>query len=91
MKIGTGILLVVFLIALAPLHLSNAYLRADRFDTVVVKPGESVWAIAEKYAGENKQVKELAVAIHEVNSLDSEGRVVPGQVIKVPVLAELHK
>ena len=90
MKIFAGFILVVVLIASMPLHLTNAYLRTSNFDKVVVRQGDNVWSIAEKYASEHKEVRELAAAIHEVNALNREGRVVPGQVLKVPVLADSH-
>lgn len=90
MKIFTGFVLVVLFIAIMPLHLTNAYLRTSNFDRVVVKQGDNVWTIAEKYTREHKEVRELAAAIHEVNALNREGRVVPGQVLKVPVLVDSH-
>ena len=88
MKIITGCFLVLLLIALSPLHLSNAYLRASTFDKVTVQQGDDVWSIAEKYARNNTEIRKLTQAIHEVNALDHEGRLVPGQVLKVPLLAD---
>lgn len=87
MKKIIGCVLVLVIFALGPQHLSNAYLRASHFDEVIVQQGDDVWSIAQKYVHENDKTRELAKAIHEVNALDKEGRIIPGQVLKIPVLA----
>jgi len=77
-----GLLLIVLLIAgVSPLNLSNEYLRTDDFDIVTVKSGENVWSIAE----DDKSVRDLATAIHEINALDNDARIEAGQKIKVPM------
>jgi hypothetical protein len=82
-----GLLLIILLIAgVSPLNLSNAYLRADDFDVVTVKSGENVWSIAEKYAVDDKSVRDLATAIREINALDNDARIEAGQKIKVPMI-----
>ena len=86
MKKFAGILLVLFLLGMAPLHLSNAYLRSADFDTVVIHNNESVWNVAQRYTTENKDTARLVEAITEVNGLDAEANVRNGQQLKVPVL-----
>lgn len=82
-----GLLLIILLIAgVSPLNLSNVYLRANDFDVVTVKSGENVWSIAEKYAVDDKSVRDLATAIHEINALDNDARIEAGQKIKVPMI-----
>lgn len=83
-----GLLLIILLIAgvVSPLNLSNMYLRADDFDVVTVKSGENVWSIAEKYAFDDKSVRDLATAIYEINALDNDARIEAGQKIKVPMI-----
>lgn len=80
------ILLVLVMLAVSPLHLGNAYLRTSRFDTVTVVRGENVWLIAERYAKKADEVPEVAEAIIEVNSLDSEARIREGQQLRIPVI-----
>jgi len=81
-----GLLLIVLLVAwVSPLNLSNEYLRTDDFDIVTVKSGENVWSIAERYAVDDKSVRDLATAIHEINALDNDARIEAGQKIKVPM------
>ena len=88
MKRLTGIILFVgFLVAMAPLHLSNAYLRSVDFETITVGQNESVWSIAARYTTDAQQADSLREAIVEVNGLDGEAAIRYGQTLRVPVLA----
>ena len=78
--------LVVFFMAMSPLHLSNAYLRSSDFDTVTVHHNESVWSIAQRYTADDEHTASLMEAIVEINALESDGSVRAGQQLKVPVL-----
>lgn len=78
--------LVVFFMAMSPLHLSNAYLRSSDFDTVTVHHNESVWSIAQRYTADDEHTASLMEAIVEINALESDGSVRVGQQLKVPLL-----
>lgn len=82
------VFMVVFLVgvALAPLHLSNSYLRSNDFDVVTIKSGQTVWSIAEQYTYDEKTAASLTEAIIDINGLDAAASVRVGQNLKVPVL-----
>ena len=86
MKKFAGILLVLFLLGMAPLHLSNGYLRSSDFDIVTIHPNESVWNVAQRYTTENRDTARLVEAIAVVNGLDADANVRYGQKLRVPVL-----
>lgn len=86
MKKLAGAFLVLFILGMAPLHLSNAYLRSADFDIVIVRNHESVWSVAQRYTTENKDTVHLAEAIAEINGLDAEATVHNGQQLRVPIL-----
>ena len=82
------IMLVLVIIAVSPLHLGNAYLRTSRFDVITVERGENVWTIAERYVKKSSDVPDMAEAIIEVNSLDSDGSIKSGQHLQIPLIAQ---
>ncbi len=86
MKICAGIFFMVFFMAMAPLHLSNAYLRSSDFETVTVHQNENVWSIAQRYTSDNEHTTSLMEAIVEINGLETDGSVRVGQELKIPVL-----
>ena len=71
---------------MAPLGLSNDYLRSRDFDTITVGKDESVWSIAARYVSDEKKAADLREAIIEINDLRGDGRMYAGQTIRVPVL-----
>jgi len=89
MKLIIVLLMVMSMWRFVPVHLANEYLQCTEYSYVTVKNGESLWVIAEKYVSNGKDIRELIAAIHQLNELDSNGNLVPGQVLKIPVLASL--
>lgn len=81
-----GAVILLLFVLMAPLGLSNDYLRSRDFDTITVKPNENVWSIAARYVSDEKKAADLREAIIEINDLQKDGRMYAGQVIRVPVL-----
>ena len=86
-KIAGVVVFLGFLLAMAPLHLSNVYLRSADFEVVTVGQNDSVWSIAERYTTDTDQTGNLREAIIEVNDLKGENALRFGQTLRVPVLA----
>ncbi|WP_459128847.1 LysM peptidoglycan-binding domain-containing protein [Guggenheimella bovis] len=51
--------------------------------TIVVKPGDTVWSIA-KTISSTSDVRALTDEIILINALGAEGKIVPGQELKLP-------
>ena len=81
-----GAVILLSFVFMAPLGLSNDYLRSKEFDTITVKKDENVWSIAARYVSDEKKAADLREAIIEINALHEDGRMYAGQVIRVPVL-----
>lgn len=81
-----GAVILLLFVLMAPLGLSNDYLRSRDFDTITVKPNENVWSIAARYVSDERKAADLREAIIEINDLQKDGRMYAGQVIRVPVL-----
>ncbi len=54
-----------------------------RYATVVVRPGDNVWSIAEQHAGKGGDIQNVVDEIVAVNHIGSEG-IAPGQRIRIP-------
>ena len=54
-----------------------------RYRTYVVRPGDTVWAIAQRVAGPEADPRPLVDAIEQRNAID--GTLLAGEVIRVPV------
>lgn len=78
-------LLIVALWSITPLANSNAYLASNVYGSISVKSGDTVWGIAAKYVSDQEDVRELAQAIKEVNGLNHNVQIFPGQVLKIPL------
>ena len=85
----TRILLVVSLIvalwSIAPLASSNGYMDVGKYDTIQVQSGDSVWNIAKKYVTTKDDIRELTQAINQLNGLQKNSQIFPGQVLKIPI------
>lgn len=81
-----GVVLILFFITMAPLHLTNSYLRSNDFDTVKITGTQTIDSIAGRYAVDSDDRNDLAEAIAEVNGIDSGAVLRDGQSIKVPLL-----
>lgn len=77
--------LLVALWSVAPLASSNGYLDVNRYGTVQVKSGDSVWSIAAKYVTDKDDIRELTQAINQLNGLQKNSQIFPGQVLKIPL------
>ncbi len=64
---------------------SNGYMSSNAFEVVQVKTGDTVWGIAGRYVSDKDDIRNLIMAIREVNQLNSNAQVYPGQALKVPV------
>lgn len=86
MKLLTIIFCSIFLWSMAPSTISNAYLQGNTFTTIEVRQGDDVWHIAKKYSSEKDDIRELVFAIIELNHLDKNANIFPGQTIKIPLI-----
>jgi len=85
MKMVVLFLLIFALWSITPLANSNAYLASSIYGSISVKSGDTVWGIATKYVTDQEDIRELAQAIKEVNGLNNNVQIFPGQVLKVPL------
>ena len=74
--------LMVTVPALSSMHLYAA--GAQRYATVVVQPGDTLWAIASTRTNSAGDVQETIDRIAEVNHLGG-SPIVPGQRLRVPM------
>lgn len=77
--------LVLIIFAITPLAISRAFVATTTYDTVYVKPGDTVWQIATKYASPKDDIRDVIFEIRKINKLDNNANVYPGQVLKIPV------
>ena len=77
--------LVLVILAITPLAISRAFVDTTTYETVYVKPGDTVWQIAAKYTTDKDDVREVVFEIRRINKLDNNAKVYPGQALKVPV------
>ena len=84
-RIVLAVFLVVFLWSATPLVNSNAYMGVRNYTTFHVKSGDTVWGIAANYVTARDDIRDLTQAITELNGLNHNARIYPGQVLKVPM------
>ncbi|WP_094606829.1 Cell division suppressor protein YneA [Sporomusa silvacetica DSM 10669] len=77
--------LVLVILALTPLAISRAFVAPTTYETIYVKPGDTVWQIAANYITDKDDVREVVFEIRRINKLDNNAKVYPGQALKVPV------
>nr|WP_173812941.1 LysM domain-containing protein [Dendrosporobacter quercicolus]NSL49084.1 LysM peptidoglycan-binding domain-containing protein [Dendrosporobacter quercicolus DSM 1736]SDN00247.1 LysM domain-containing protein [Dendrosporobacter quercicolus] len=85
MKLILGIMLILAVWSVMPLASSNDYLGANHYTVINVQAGDSVWIIAAKFVSDKEDIRYLVTAIREVNKLNSNARIYPGQQLKIPV------
>jgi predicted Zn-dependent protease len=56
---------------------------AQRYTTVTVRPGDTLWGLAAAHAGPSADVQEIVDRITDVNHLDS-GGLQPGERLQIP-------
>ena len=84
-KIILVVSLVLTILAITPLAISRAFVDNTTYETVYVKPGDTVWQIAAKYTTDRDDIRELIYEIRQINKLDNNAKVYSGQTLKVPV------
>lgn len=77
--------LIVALWLITPLASSNPYLDVGTYVNICVKSGDTVWSIAAKYVTDRDDIRDLTQAIKQVNGLNNNIQIFPGQVLKVPM------
>ncbi len=55
-----------------------------QYDTVVVKPGDTLWNIASSHNTNGTDIRELIYEISSINELSGEF-IVPGQTLMIPI------
>lgn len=93
-KLSLGLLLLAvvaleFDMSITQAH--NTYLTSKSFSEVRVLTGDSVWSIASKFVTNKEDVRELIIAIRQVNGLSINADIYPGQVLKVPLKIKEHQ
>ncbi len=85
MRMGLIILVIVLVWSVAPMVNSNGYLSSSTYETTYVKYGDTLWGIASRYATEKDDIRQLTYAIMEINKLNQNAQIYPGQILKIPV------
>ena len=78
-------LLLGFLLCLGTVYAASRDAVPPRYEVCRVGYGDSVWSIAAGLAGPRDDVRELVAMIREINQLDKNARIQPGQILKIPV------
>ncbi len=73
------------LLGFAPLAITNAFTSTAVYETVYVKSGDTVWNIAAAIATPKDDIREIIFEIKQLNKLDNNAQVFPGQALKVRV------
>jgi LysM repeat protein len=73
--------LMVTLPALSNMHVYAA--TAQRYTTVTVQPGDTLWSIASAHTGASDDVQETIDRISEVNHLHA-ASILPGEHLRIP-------
>lgn len=85
MKIIMMIVLMGLLWSISPLASSNAYLASNTYESFYVQSGDTLWHIAGRYVTDKDDIRELTYAITEINKLNKNAQIYPGQILKIPV------
>ena len=85
MKILLVITLIITFWSITPLASSNPYLDVGTHVNIYVKTGDSVWNIATNYVTDSDDIRDLTQAIKQLNGLNNNTQIFPGQVLKVPI------
>lgn len=85
MRMSFMILVLVLMWSAAPLVNSNGYLASSTYETTYVKYGDTLWGIASRYVTDKDDIRQLTYAIAEINKLNQNAQIYPGQTLKIPV------
>ncbi|SFL39416.1 LysM peptidoglycan-binding domain-containing protein [Pelosinus propionicus] len=91
-KIDT-VWLIILLIASIFLYdtsfeFSNKYLSCATYQIIDVNKGDSLWTISARYVTDKDDIRSLIAAIKQVNRLDNNTQIYPGQLLKIPVASD---
>jgi LysM repeat protein len=76
---------LALMIALPTLSSMRLYAAsAQRYVTVTVQPGDTLWGIAASHARPSADVQEVVDRISDANHLDS-GTIQPGERLRIPI------
>lgn len=83
------VLLVYAWSAYDSLHASsNPYQASGTYQTVCVKPGDSLWSIAARHVDAKDDIRSLVAAIKQANNLPSDVSIYPGEALRIPIKAK---
>ncbi|MBP2635926.1 MAG: yneA [Firmicutes bacterium] len=84
MRIVLIMFLVFSFLLIGPLASSNATSNSVTYETICVKSGDTVWKIAGQISNDRDDIREKVYLIRQLNNLNNNAQVYPGQVLKVP-------
>ena len=65
-------------------------INSDSYIQINIQEGDSVWSIASRHVVKSQDIRELVVAIRELNALNRDATVYPGQVLKIPSIKRVE-
>ena len=59
--------------------------KSISYQTISVKPGDSVWSIAANFTTPKDDIRNVVIDIKKINGLGNDVAIYPGQTLKIPV------
>jgi len=84
-RILLAMTLIIVLWSITPLASSNPYGDVSTCINIYVKSGDTVWGIAANHVTDKNDIRDLTQAIAQLNGLNNNTQIFPGQVLKVPM------
>jgi len=81
--IAVVVMIAVLVLTMNMKVLSTELIKIEDYVSVVVKKGDTLWSIANKYGPANEDIRMICHLIREANEI-RDNIVVPGQTILVP-------
>ncbi|HML34356.1 MULTISPECIES: LysM domain-containing protein [Sporomusa] len=78
-----GIMLLVFV--WNNYSAASANSKSISYQTISVKPGDSVWSIAANFTTPKDDIRNVIIDIKKINGLSNDVAIYPGQILKIPV------
>ncbi|EGO65425.1 LysM peptidoglycan-binding domain-containing protein [Acetonema longum] len=82
MRIILGLILLLF--ALSVVYAAPSEPASESYVIVRVYSGDTVWDIAGRQAGDKEDIRDIIWQIREMNHLDKNAFLQPGQMLRVP-------